>query len=139
MGAVLGREPAIGVIAGNEAIQETLDDFVPPSWHAMAMCSGKTAIFFATPGERDGRRAKREALARAYCACCPVAAECREAGRSGREHGLWGGENDEERAGQGFGSKSPHRRAVAAAARAARDNESSPENSFITSPSKYMP
>ena len=84
------------------------------------MCKGKTEIFFAAPGERDGRRKRREALARAYCACCTVAEECREAGRMGREHGLWGGENDEERAAAGFGPRSPHRRAVAAAAREAR-------------------
>ena len=84
------------------------------------MCRGKTHIFFATPGERDGRRNRREALARAYCNCCSVSDECRELGRNGREHGLWGGENDEERALAGHGPKSPHRRAVAAAAREAR-------------------
>jgi hypothetical protein len=91
-----------------------------PSWHDAAMCKGKTEIFFATPGERDGRRRRREALARAYCACCSVAEECQEAGRMGREHGLWGGENDEQRAAAGYGPRSPHRRAVAAAAREAR-------------------
>lgn len=87
------------------------------------MCRGKTKIFFARPGEREGRRKRREALARAYCACCTVAEECRQAGRAGREHGLWGGENDEQRAAAGFGPRSPHRRAVAAAARRARQNE----------------
>lgn len=95
----------------------------PPSWHAAAMCRGKTHIFFATPGERDGRRNRREALARAYCACCTVAEQCREAGREGREHGLWGGENDEQRAMAGSGPRSPHRRAVAAAARRARQDD----------------
>jgi len=103
-------------------------DLRPPGWHANAMCSGKTHIFFATPGERDGRRNRREALARAYCACCAVAEECREAGRSGREHGLWGGENDEQRASAGFGPRSPHRRAVAAAARKARGDGKGREN-----------
>ncbi len=87
------------------------------------MCRGKTDIFFAKPGERDGRRNRREALARAYCACCTVAEQCREAGRAGREHGLWGGENDEQRASEGYGPRSPHRRAVAAAARQARQDE----------------
>ena len=95
-----------------------------PAWHESAMCRGKTEIFFARPGERDGRRNRREALARAYCACCTVAEECREAGRMGREHGLWGGENDEQRALEGYGPKSPHRRAVAAAAREARQAQS---------------
>jgi len=99
---------------------ETTIDLRAPSWHASAMCRGKTHVFFATPGERDGRRNRREALARAYCNCCSVADECRDAGRSGREHGLWGGENDEERALEGYGPRSPHRRAVAAAARQAR-------------------
>lgn len=98
-------------------------DFQPPDWHASAMCRGKTEIFFATPGERDGRRNRREALARAYCACCPVVDECRDAGREGREHGLWGSENDEQRAAEGFGPRSPHRRAVAAAARRALHND----------------
>lgn len=100
----------------------------PPSWHANAMCRGKTEIFFATPGERDGRRNRREALARAYCACCPVAEECRDAGRAGREHGLWGSENDEQRAAEGYGPRSPHRRAVAAAARKARHDERECDN-----------
>ena len=103
-------------------------DFEPPGWHANAMCRGKTDIFFATPGERDGRRNRREALARAYCACCPVAGECRDAGRDGREHGLWGGENDEQRAAEGFGPRSPHRRAVAAAARKARHDDRERDN-----------
>lgn len=87
------------------------------------MCRGKTKIFFARPGEREGRRNRREALARAYCACCTVAEACREAGRDGREHGMWGGENDEQRAAAGYGPRSPHRRAVAAAARRARRPE----------------
>lgn len=90
------------------------------SWQEAAMCRGKTDIFFAPPGERRGRRSRREALARAYCACCSVAEQCREAGRAGREHGLWGGENDEQRAAAGHGPRSPHRRAVAVAARRAR-------------------
>ena len=99
-------------------------------WHQSAMCRGKTHIFFAVPGERDGRRNRREDLARSYCSCCPVADECRDAGRSGREHGLWGGEDDEQRAAAGFGPRSPHRRAVAAAARKARheDREQEPES-----------
>ena len=94
---------------------------VAVTWQGAAMCKGKSEIFFARPGERDGRRRRRETLARAYCACCTVVEACKTAGRVGREHGMWGGENDEERAAAGFGPRSPHRRAVAAAARAARD------------------
>ena len=90
------------------------------NWTAQAMCRSKTALFFAPPGEREGRRKRREALASAYCAVCPVQEICRNAGRQGREHGIWGGENDEERAAMGFAPRSPHRRAVAEAARQAR-------------------
>lgn len=90
-------------------------------WTAQAMCRGKTAIFFAPPGEREGRRKRREALACAYCAVCPVRDLCGAAGREGREHGIWGGENDEERAVAGFAPRSPHRRAIAQAAREARN------------------
>lgn len=103
-----------------QAPQRTRSE-VAVSWQGAAMCKGKSEIFFAQPGERDGRRRRREALARSYCACCSVVDECRQAGRVGREHGLWGAENDEERAAAGYGPRSPHRRAVAAAARAARD------------------
>ena len=115
-------EPLNDADVSNSAIGEVSVAMRRPSWQEAAMCKGKTEIFFATPGERDGRRKRREALARAYCACCTVAEECREAGRDGREHGLWGGENDEERAGAGYGPRSPHRRAVAAAARQARNS-----------------
>jgi len=101
--------------ASSEASATTTD------WQWQAMCHGKTAVFFAPPGERDGRRRRREALASAYCACCPVQTECLIAGREGNEHGIWGGENDESRAAAGFAPKSPHRRAVAQAAREARD------------------
>jgi len=90
-------------------------------WTAHAMCKGKTALFFAPPGERDGRRRRREALATAYCAVCPVRDICASAGRQGREHGIWGGENDEERALAGHAPRSPHRRAIAEAARTARE------------------
>jgi len=91
-------------------------------WADQGMCHGKTELFFARPGERDGRRNRREALAKAYCAVCPVQRVCLLAGRLGREHGLWGGENDEERAAAGFGPRSPSRRAVAKAARDARQD-----------------
>lgn len=98
------------------------DDYVAQvgHWTDQAMCVDKTAIFFAPPGEREGRRRRREALASAYCAVCPIQARCKQAGREGREHGIWGGENDEQRALAGFAPRSPHRRSVAEAARTAR-------------------
>lgn len=120
-----------GVNSGNEDEQRghargtgSTDLEAPESglqdWTADAMCIGKTEHFFARPGERDGRRRRREALAISYCNVCPVKATCLLAGRLGREHGIWGGENDEQRAAAGFAPRSPHRRAVAQAARLAR-------------------
>ena len=58
-------------------------------------CSGRTELFFAPPGERRVRREKREATALAYCNQCSAKEMCKLAGRAGREHGMWGGENDE--------------------------------------------
>ncbi len=37
---------------------------------------------------------------------------CRNAGRLNLEHGIWGGENDEERALAGYAPRSPSRRSV---------------------------
>lgn len=87
------------------------------NWAAQAMCTGKTELFFEPPGERRGRRQRREATARSYCAVCPVATPCREAGRQNRENGIWGGENDEERALAGYAPASIFRRDVAEARR----------------------
>lgn len=93
-----------------------------PSWHDFALCKGKTDIFFGPPGERPSKRRKRETLARAYCNVCVVAETCREAGREGRENGLWGSENEEQRAAAGFAPKATERRSVARAAREARQD-----------------
>jgi len=93
-----------------------------PSWQDFSLCKGKTDIFFGPPGERPSKRRKRETLARAYCNVCPVAETCREAGRDGRENGLWGSENEEQRAAQGFAPRATERRSVARAARQARED-----------------
>ena len=77
-----------------------------------ALCKGRTHLFFARPGERSGKRQRREALARSYCEICPVQQACLEAGRAGRETGMWGGENDEERAFAGYRPRHPHLRTV---------------------------
>lgn len=92
------------------------------SWVGDALCGGKTHLFFAPPGERRTRRTKREALAMSYCLQCPVMQECRTWARENRESGFWGAENEEQRAAAGFAPKSPNRRAVADAARIAREN-----------------
>lgn len=76
--------------------------FAETVWTSDALCRGKTDIFFAPPGERSGKRRRREAVAMAYCSQCPVSDPCKEAGRGGREHGFWGGENDESRSDAGY-------------------------------------
>jgi WhiB family redox-sensing transcriptional regulator len=90
------------------------------NWVSRALCTGKTELFFGTPRERPGRRARREALARAYCAVCPVVDQCRQAGRDGREFGMWGSETEEDRARLGFPPPAMMRRSVVAAAREGR-------------------
>lgn len=87
-----------------------------PTWRGQGLCAGKTELFFAPPRERPGRRRAREATARAYCAVCPVTEECRSWARSNRENGLWGGENDEERAAAGYPPRAIERRSVVDAA-----------------------
>jgi len=89
-----------------------------PEWQSQALCANKTHLFFDQPGEREGRRTRREAIAKSYCANCPIAAACKQAGRLNREHGIWGGETDEERARAGYPPRNISRRGVAAAARA---------------------
>lgn len=96
----------------------TLDN----TWKERALCKGKTDIFFGPPGERPSKRRKRETLARSYCNVCTVAVVCRESGRELRENGVWGGENEEQRAYAGFAPRATERRSVARAAREARDN-----------------
>ncbi len=83
-----------------------------PSWAAHAICQGLTEVFFGPAAERPERRVEREALARSYCVTCPVMIPCRDSARVNLEHGIWGGENDEERAAAGFAPRSPSRRSV---------------------------
>lgn len=90
------------------------------SWVERGLCRGKTDLFFGTPRERPGRRARREKLARAYCLVCPVQRECMEAGRVNHEFGMWGGETEEDRARLGFPPPAMLRRSVVAASRQAR-------------------
>ena len=71
-------------------------------WSHQAQCRGATHLFFAPDRERPGRRARREAAARALCATCPVLAPCRACARENHEFGFWGGETEEERAAAGY-------------------------------------
>lgn len=91
-----------------------------PHWATSALCKGRCALFFGPPGERPTKRHKRETLARAYCQVCPVQAPCRDQARIGRENGLWGDENEEQRAALGYLPRATERRAVAEAARCAK-------------------
>lgn len=76
----------------------------PPKggWVSKATCRGSTHLFFAPNRERPGRRARREAAARALCTACPVLLPCREWARANREYGFWGGESEDERAAAGY-------------------------------------
>ncbi len=87
-------------------------------WREQALCTDMTLVFFGPAAERPERRVEREALARSFCRVCPSVLPCRRAGRMNREHGIWGGENDEERAAAGYAPRSPSRRSVIQA----RDN-----------------
>ncbi len=87
-------------------------------WRDQALCNGMTLVFFGPAAERPERRVEREALAQSFCRACPSVLPCRRAGRLNREHGIWGGENDEERAAAGYAPRSPSRRSVIQA----RDN-----------------
>jgi len=91
-----------------EAIAEVPDRW----WTAHAKCKGRTQLFFAPAGERPEARTRRESLARRYCAVCPVQAPCQAEARRNHEAGLWGGENEEERAEAGFAPRAITRRSV---------------------------
>ena len=83
-----------------------VEDVPSGNWFQHAVCQGDRSLFFATPGERPERRVRREAKAKRVCAVCPVRLICRDKGREQREHGVWGGETETERAAFGY---LPHR------------------------------
>jgi len=89
------------------------------SWLELAACRDQGVLFFGPPGEQPAERQHREAQAKALCATCSAVFACREAGRRNHEHGIWGGESDEERAHAGFSPRRLVRRSVSAARRAA--------------------
>jgi WhiB family transcriptional regulator, redox-sensing transcriptional regulator len=71
-------------------------------WTELALCKGRTELFFPHLRERPERRARREAEARALCMACAVREQCKVWARDHREYGFWGGESEEERADAGF-------------------------------------
>lgn len=70
---------------------------IPGAWADLAMCKGKTHLFFPPRAERPQARVRREARARTLCIQCPVQSDCREFARQNHEYGYWGGESEEER------------------------------------------
>lgn len=69
------------------------------SWQLAARCRGEdTSIFFHPDGERGRAAKRRQERAKAICAECPVAAECREYALNYQEpFGIWGGLSEDER------------------------------------------
>ncbi len=98
------------------------------AWKDAGLCNGMTQVFFGPASERPERRRERELLARSICGACPVMMECLSAGRQNYEHGIWGGENDEERALAGHTPRSPSRRSVIAAQKIASKNRRAEED-----------
>lgn len=93
-------------------------------WRDLAVCSGKTHLFFAKKAERPQARERREAKALKLCLSCPVQTTCREFARQHHEFGYWGGESEEDRHLAGYTVTAPigirARQADRAAAQAAR-------------------
>jgi hypothetical protein len=100
---------------------------IDTDWRDQALCSGMTEVFFGPAAERPERRVEREALAKSFCRVCPAALPCRRAGRLNHEHGIWGGENDEERAAAGYAPRSPSRRSVIQARDSHRQVDTAPD------------
>lgn len=62
-----------------------------PSWHAHAVCHGRTEVMFST-----SRAAVAEA--KALCQRCPAIKACaRDAIERGEKHGTWGGLSEDDR------------------------------------------
>jgi WhiB family redox-sensing transcriptional regulator len=68
-------------------------------WQWRALCRElDSAVFFALDRERGRQRARRERLAKAVCAQCPVIDDCRRHALRAREpFGVWGGMTEQER------------------------------------------
>ena len=104
---------------------------VAEDWQHEAACRGQDAVYFFAPNyfERRAEKNAREAVAKSFCARCPVREECLEYALATREgHGIWGGLNEMER------------RATAARARPRRELTSGEaREAVVGSPSITMP
>jgi len=91
--------PLMGSTPHHTAHGMPADDAGPVrnDWRTSAACSGRTDLFF--PADDEGPLSERFRVRSAFalCASCPVQARCRAAGRAGNEHGIWGGETDDDR------------------------------------------
>lgn len=70
-------------------------------WRGLARCKDADPALFFGPGYEEAQaKFRREERARAVCAGCPVTAACLTfALEHGERAGVWGGLNEEERAG----------------------------------------
>ncbi|OLS99919.1 hypothetical protein BJF90_37500 [Pseudonocardia sp. CNS-004] len=70
-----------------------------PSWRRQALCAGvDTAMFFPADDERLPQQHRRERVAKAICAACPVRRPCAVYALVHRElHGVWGGLSEADR------------------------------------------
>lgn len=71
-------------------------------WVQEGECRGLTEIFFPPSSERPQATARREARARAICSRCKVFDQCKEYARANGEYGFWAGENEYDRAVEGY-------------------------------------
>ncbi len=85
-----------------------LRDAKRPFWQQHAVCREMTDLFFPALYEQPAATEMREWQAKGVCARCPVKIQCRDFGRANAEQGIWGGENDQDRAALGiFNTQGP--------------------------------
>lgn len=99
----------------NRDVHPILAAIADRSWIDDAVCKGRSDLFFGPTGERPTARRRREHIAKALCAQCPVLEPCRASARRNHENGLWGGETEVERALAGHAPRGILRREVARA------------------------
>lgn len=69
-------------------------------WRGLARCKDDPALFFGPENELAQAKFRREEQAKAVCAGCPARVACLKfALEHGERAGIWGGLNEEERAG----------------------------------------
>ena len=66
-------------------------------WRRRAACAGRGELFFSPTLDEAAALAWSAEPAKAVCAQCPVATDCRDwAIRTGQEDGVWGGLDEDE-------------------------------------------